>query len=302
MDGSCLHTEQFALFMIEAPSSASLLHKTPCFMKHSHSLADKETGLENLVASPLDRSESFHDQLRDEFLEQRRLRRFSGSKGAAFTLTELLVVIAIFAILALLLMASLNKARAKGRAVQCCANLHQIGAAALLWSSDNQGRIVPAWNPGQSANLSLNNWPGLLAPYLGWQRSPNATAFSSYSSLPVCICPENPKVFGYGYNYVYLSWIQLPIKNQWVYYAQVTKPSQTVMIVDSVVTAAPTTQWYPYVRVPPSQFYGTMTDVVTAFRHPGGVANVLWLDGHVSAEMSNSPAMTNDAMWQINQP
>jgi prepilin-type processing-associated H-X9-DG protein/prepilin-type N-terminal cleavage/methylation domain-containing protein len=227
--------------------------------------------------------------------EDRRSRR------SAFTLVELLVVIAIIAILALLSMASLNKTQAKSRAVQCCANLRQIGAAALLWSSDNQGRIVPVFNPDQGSPLKLKNWPGLLAPYLGWQGAPNATAFPSYSSLPVGICPENPKVFGYGYNYVYLSWIQLPQKNQWVYYAQVTKPSQTVMIVDSVVTAAPTTQWQPYVRVPPSQFYGTGTDVVTAFRHPGGVANVLWLDGHVSAEMSNSPAMTNDAMWQINQ-
>ncbi|MFA4943263.1 MAG: prepilin-type N-terminal cleavage/methylation domain-containing protein [Lentisphaeria bacterium] len=66
-----------------------------------------------------------------------------------FTLLELLVVIATIGVLAGLLLPALGQARAKGKAVACLSNLHQLGIAMHGYVGDFDGSFWPyrqAWN------------------------------------------------------------------------------------------------------------------------------------------------------------
>src|SRR5215471_9440035 len=76
-----------------------------------------------------------------------RLRR-------GFTLVELLVVIAIIAILASLLLPTLNRARLHALATQCRERPRELTLAWLMYAEDYNGRVVP----NQAG--SLDSWVG----------------------------------------------------------------------------------------------------------------------------------------------
>lgn len=78
----------------------------------------------------------------------------------AFTLTELLVVVAMLAVLALLSLPALAGIQNKGGRVQCADNLRQIGAATMMYASQNQG-----WLP--ICDLGSFNNPPLVFNHLG---------------------------------------------------------------------------------------------------------------------------------------
>lgn len=69
--------------------------------------------------------------------------RPSHSDIKALTLVELLVVIAIIALLAALLLPPLTRGREKAKAVRVHVELHGIGLALEMYSSDNAGRLPP---------------------------------------------------------------------------------------------------------------------------------------------------------------
>jgi prepilin-type N-terminal cleavage/methylation domain-containing protein/prepilin-type processing-associated H-X9-DG protein len=84
-----------------------------------------------------------------------------------FTLTEVLVVIAIIAVLALITMSVSRRVMDNARSANCISNLRNLGAAALTYSTENNGILPPicqldygkAWTTG----VANRWWPSFLA-------------------------------------------------------------------------------------------------------------------------------------------
>jgi prepilin-type N-terminal cleavage/methylation domain-containing protein/prepilin-type processing-associated H-X9-DG protein len=90
------------------------------------------------------------------------------SRRAAFTLVELLVVIGIIAILAGLLLPSLNRAQSQARSIKCLSNIRQIIQGMMAYSAQNRGYIVPSYNLPFAPGATTNDNGGPNQPLDGW--------------------------------------------------------------------------------------------------------------------------------------
>ncbi len=219
----------------------------------------------------------------------------------AFTLIELLVVVSIISILAALLMPALTRARIAARSINCKSNLHQIGMAVEMFKTDHQDFYPPVCN-----NAFLTFWWGKRAGY-GKDAAVDFSAGYLSKYVPggrIGMCPQFAMgrvelvaagaTSGYAYNSYYIggsgdeilpdwsNWPGMPAKG-----GQVARPSQTIMFADSATVndiTKPGRLRENWLLDPPSLNYNPpapyLRQAVVHFRH-GGLANVLFCDGHV---------------------
>ena len=196
-------------------------------------------------------------------------------RRTAFTLIELLVTISIIGILAALALPAFSSARARGKSLQCQANLRQIGVAMTGYLSDNNQEYPRAYN----ATSGATTWMQKLAPYAGIPENQMGPA-PLKRAIGIFLCPEyRPagREVAYALNYsidptqIYKSWNYRPLS---------VSGANLFLIVEVAMN---------------SDLYSPNRDGEVAKRHPASSANYLFVDGHVENIKGQVPS--TDPRW-----
>ena len=207
-----------------------------------------------------------------------------------FTLIELLVVLAILSILLAILLPVFAQAREKARQAICASNLRQIGLATTQYIDDSDGRLYPTLAHADNSG-HVTQWSFCF----NFSAAPSAVTVDTscgplspfLRSAAVWYCPSasgikaadyfNPAPPPYGINAAYRR-AEIALGRP-VSLSQVTTPAETILTADCAAINKFGSLAWPSALFLPSDGPGE-EDVHG--RHTG-LANVLWLDGHVTA-------------------
>lgn len=214
-------------------------------------------------------------------------------RKSGFTLVELLIVLAILSLLMALLYPVFAHARQKANQATCASNLRQIGLATTQYLQDNNETMFPkAYDDAVGGNVQWNFYV-TPAPNKAIDKSRGMLGSYLKNGL-VWVCPSaNLEWLGthnaapwptYGLNVVLTSNHLHPARTA----AQVGTPAETILVADSArpnLGAGMTAAWY---ISPPSRHYPFVCG-----RH-FGLAEVLWFDGHVTAQKPVTDEQAHD--------
>jgi len=192
----------------------------------------------------------------------------------AFTLIELLVVIAIIAILASMLLPSLNSARSTAKQIGCTGNLKQFGLAFVSYAGDYGGYLPIARNGG---NNRVRNWQFMIAPYINVP-VPDGTVTQPIKPIFKCPMPSDPPSTDTYYiptNYAYQWNMGAVGTDAWMYpQAQDKAPRKLERFIRPAKIASMTD------GAGFTALFNSSSSEIDLYRHNGG-ENYLFVDGHV---------------------
>jgi prepilin-type N-terminal cleavage/methylation domain-containing protein/prepilin-type processing-associated H-X9-DG protein len=220
-----------------------------------------------------------------------------------FTLLELLVVMAIIAVLAALLLPSMNRAKNAARRATCQAIQRQWGFALSLYQAEN-GNNMPRHSLGTSSPTDWTQvasadaddvWYNELPRSLGWRAAGdyqlNRAAFYQKDSLFFCPMAKMPPSPGSSNVVLFSTAMNSRLKDargRAVKVTTVQQPTATVVFLENRLMGES--------KVDPEQIdtdLGQPTSDAERFsaRHTGA-GNIVFVDGHVEAFKGNKVVET----------
>ena len=201
----------------------------------------------------------------------------NSGRSRGFTLVELLVVISIIGLLAGLAIPAISSGMNKAKEGTKISNLRGINQACLLWSSENDGRVVPPIAPPTTPGGNAVGWSSFLTNYLGQARS------TAQKSKDIFVDP-----FFKGYKST-ASWLPgyamntrpaLPAANTYIAYQGGTIIEMRMLALTDAYKRAFIIDCDGSYSFDP-QNMKTGVGAFATNRHGGGLGMVMMYDGHV---------------------